>query len=154
MNVNIEKLSRNHCYCRKAKSVSYSECGSVALVIQHAMRKRHIVLPSVACPAVQYFPHYLTNGTLLGGKLQNIKCVCFGCLYWTVCSISHSKKNSARYCHKGTQSTCKCTQSTCEVPAILDRFSLNSEYLDRFSRKKFSYIPFHEYLREMILFWS
>jgi len=27
----------------------------VALVIQHAMRIRHIILSSVACPALQYF---------------------------------------------------------------------------------------------------
>jgi hypothetical protein len=27
----------------------------VALVSQHAMRMEHIILPSVACPALQYF---------------------------------------------------------------------------------------------------
>jgi len=35
---------------------------SVALVIHHTMRMRRIILPSVAYPALQYFPHYLTNG--------------------------------------------------------------------------------------------
>ena len=33
---------------------TYSECAPVAIFIQHAKRMRHIILPSVACPAVQY----------------------------------------------------------------------------------------------------
>jgi hypothetical protein len=40
---------------RKAVSVTYSECVFVALVIQHAMRVRRIMLPSLACPVGQYF---------------------------------------------------------------------------------------------------
>jgi hypothetical protein len=34
--------------------MAYSKCVSVALVIQHAKRMRHII-SSVACTAVQYF---------------------------------------------------------------------------------------------------
>ena len=36
-------------------SITYSECAFVALGMQHAMRVRHIILSSVACPALQYF---------------------------------------------------------------------------------------------------
>ena len=36
-------------------------CVCVALNIKHAMRMRRIVLSSVACLAVPYFPHYLIN---------------------------------------------------------------------------------------------
>ena len=36
-------------------SVTDSECVSVALAIQHAMHMRHVILPSVACPALPYF---------------------------------------------------------------------------------------------------
>ena len=36
-------------------SITYSECVAVALVTQHAMRMRCIVLSSVAYPAVPYF---------------------------------------------------------------------------------------------------
>jgi hypothetical protein len=36
-------------------NVTYSECVSVALVIQHGKRMRRIILSNVACPAVPYF---------------------------------------------------------------------------------------------------
>jgi hypothetical protein len=53
---NNEVRSSNH-FCRgKAISITYCECVSVALVIQHAKRMSHIILSSEACPAVQYFP--------------------------------------------------------------------------------------------------
>jgi hypothetical protein len=35
--------------------LSVCVCVSIALVIQHAMRARHIVLSSMACPALQIF---------------------------------------------------------------------------------------------------
>ena len=44
-----EPRSRNHCYRGKARSVTNSECSSVALVIQHAKRMRRIILCPVAC---------------------------------------------------------------------------------------------------------
>ena len=44
---------------------------SVALVIQHAKRMRHVVLSSVACLAAPY----LTVGTFVQ-ELLNIKCAC------------------------------------------------------------------------------
>ena len=39
---------------------------SVPLVTQHAKRMRHIMLPSVACLVLPFFPHYLINGTIFG----------------------------------------------------------------------------------------
>jgi hypothetical protein len=53
--LNTEARSPNHCCIGKAISITYSKCVSVALVIQHAKRMRHIILSSVACPAVPYF---------------------------------------------------------------------------------------------------
>jgi len=37
-------------------SITYSECVSVALVIQHAMRVRRIMLSSLTFPALPYVP--------------------------------------------------------------------------------------------------
>jgi hypothetical protein len=36
-------------------SITYSECVSVDLDMQHAMRMRHIIFSSVACPVLTYF---------------------------------------------------------------------------------------------------
>jgi hypothetical protein len=53
---NNEMRSRNHYFRGKAMSITYSERVVVALVIRHAKRMRSIVLPSVACPTLPYFP--------------------------------------------------------------------------------------------------
>ena len=51
---NIEALSRHH-YCRqRAMSITCSECGLVALGIQHAMRMHCNMSSSVTCPAVDF----------------------------------------------------------------------------------------------------
>ena len=55
---NIEVRSRNHFCCEKAVSITYYECVSVVLVMQHAKRMRRIILSSVACLALPYLtPH-------------------------------------------------------------------------------------------------
>jgi len=48
--------------------ITYSECMSVALVIQHAKRMPHSILSSVArlVSAPYFFPHYLLNSTMFG----------------------------------------------------------------------------------------
>jgi hypothetical protein len=51
----------------------------VALVIQHAVRMRHIAVCGLSGSSI-FFPHYLTNGTIFEIDLLNIKCV-FGFLY-------------------------------------------------------------------------
>jgi len=62
MKRNVEVRSCNYWCSWKVISNTYSECGSVALGIQYAMRMRHIVM----WPARLYniFPHYLINGTI------------------------------------------------------------------------------------------
>jgi len=50
---NIEERSCNHCCGKKAMIIAQSECVSVALSLQHAIRMHYIV--SVASPALQYF---------------------------------------------------------------------------------------------------
>jgi len=56
-NVRLGHVTRScyQCCCGKAVCITYSECVSVALVIQHAMRMRRIIFSSVVCLAVPYF---------------------------------------------------------------------------------------------------
>jgi hypothetical protein len=51
----IEVPSCNNCCSGRAKSITYSECVSVAIGIQQAMLMRSIILSSVACLAVPHF---------------------------------------------------------------------------------------------------
>jgi len=50
-------------------SITYSECVSVAIVIQHAERLRHIV----TCPSLQYFSTLSHNGTIFLEKVTEHK---------------------------------------------------------------------------------
>jgi hypothetical protein len=72
---NIEALSRNHCCRGKTKSITYSECMSAALDIQHAMRMRRINRHQWPARLYYIFLHYLINGAIFVKKLLNIKCV-------------------------------------------------------------------------------
>ena len=66
---NTEVHLCNHCCSGKAVSITYSECTSVALVIQHAKSIRHIIfLPTVFCSII-FFPHYLINSTIFFPKI-------------------------------------------------------------------------------------
>jgi hypothetical protein len=69
--------SRNHCCPGKAKNITYSECVSVALVIQTAKRMLHIIFSSVDCPALPCFsPHYLNKWHDFREKNIEHKIVC------------------------------------------------------------------------------
>jgi hypothetical protein len=52
---NVCARSRNHCCRGKTISITYFECVSLALVIQHAKRMRRIILSYVSFLAVPYF---------------------------------------------------------------------------------------------------
>ena len=71
---NIEARSRNYCCRGKAVSITYSDCISAAFFIRHATRVHFIVIGGLS-GFTQYFPRYLTHGTIFGNKLLNTKCV-------------------------------------------------------------------------------
>jgi len=56
MFVKDEARSYNPCSCGEARSIIYSECVSMALVIQHTKRARRIILPSAGlCGSGEFF---------------------------------------------------------------------------------------------------
>ena len=65
---NIEVRSCNHCYRGKAITITYSECESVALVIQHAKRMRRIILSS-GLTGLTYFPPPISQTTQFPGRI-------------------------------------------------------------------------------------
>jgi len=106
--------------------ITNSERVSVDLFIQHAERIRHIVLSSVACPAVHYF-------STLSHKRHH-----FRKSYWPLNLLWFSLKllSEIVLILKRTEPEIFINAHRCsfKVPAILVRFYWNWDFLDRFSK--------------------
>jgi hypothetical protein len=122
--ITFEARSRNHCCRGKSISIAYSECVFVAVVIQHAKRMFRIIL-SLAFLAVPYF-FTLSNKRHdgKGEKLLKIKRVYYcslhllaqTCLDLWILSYTHLAR-------------------PVNYPAILVRFYLNMNSMDRISER-------------------
>ena len=67
-NVIVKARWHNYSCIGKVISITYSECVSVAKVIQRAKRMRFILLPTVNCLVLPYLLYYSVNCTIFGGK--------------------------------------------------------------------------------------
>ena len=113
-NVTLRRVRITRC-CGKVINTTYSECTSIALVIQHAMCMRRIILPSLPCPSLQYFSALShKRHDIGGGGIGHKPC---GLTFSTafVWNISHFKKNSARHYHKCTQVFLGIIRLSCQV---------------------------------------
>jgi hypothetical protein len=120
---NIEVRSCKHCCSGKAISITYSECVSVALVVQHAVCM-HIICGLSSCTI---FFH------IISWKIQflEIPCctynMCFDFLYNFCLNISHCKKNLTRYVQN-------CTHCCCW---ILIKLEFSWQIFEKYSNIKF-----------------
>jgi hypothetical protein len=73
---NIEGRSCNYCYRGKAINITYSECVSVALGIQHAKRMRRIVICGVSGSNIRF--HIISLTARFSGK----NLLCTKCVFW------------------------------------------------------------------------
>ena len=83
----------------RESNVLNTECMFVALVIQHVMVVRRIILLSVASAALPYLFTVCHNWHSFGGikKVTRHKICAFIFSTTSVRNISHSKKNAAKY---------------------------------------------------------
>jgi hypothetical protein len=116
---NGDARSCNHRCSGKVISITHSACAFVTLVIRHANFMRHIILSSVAGPAVQYFStlsntrHDFQWGG--GGSLLNTKCVfrfCLQLLPQTFFNLRRIQRGTLKNVHG----------FSCTVPVFLTRF--------------------------------
>ena len=130
----LQVLSCNHCCSGKAISITYSECVSVALVIQHSKLMRHIVLSSVAFPSLQYFTTLShKRHCFLEQFIEHKMCILIFStnLPETVLILTIIQRDII----KNVQT------SSCKVPVILVGFQCNLILVDRneFSRRNQRY---------------
>jgi hypothetical protein len=132
---NIHARSPNHCCLGKAISITYCECVSVALVIQHTKRMRRIILWSVVCPAVPYI------STLSHKRHDFRKKV----IEYKMCVLTFLQLLSATFLilrRIQLDITINVHRSSCKVPLFLSDF--NETWILWHIFEKYSNIKFHE----------
>jgi hypothetical protein len=125
--------SCSHCCRRKAIRITYCECASASLGVQHAMRMRHIAICGLPHSTI-FFPHYLINGTIFGKTSLNTKCVFWFSLqrlFETFLILRRTERDIIKI-------VCR---SACKVPVIFGKLYWNWNFLDKISNIKFHEDP-------------
>jgi hypothetical protein len=141
---NIEVHSCNHFCSRKAKSITYVKCVSVALAIQLAMRLRYIAICGLA--GCTTFFHIISYAALLSKKVMGYKTFVLILSTSLVLIIFHSK-NWVRY---NQNSTLAVMQSICYSCQILVKLSTYFRKIFKYwiLRKSFRWEPRYSMRKE------
>ena len=134
---NTKARSRNRCWRGKAISITYicvcacvRACGCGCTGAGVCLRARSLINQALNAPPYcqmrplwlnHIFRHYLINSTIFGKQLLNIKWVLWFSLRFLF-KISHSLKNSARYCHKCENAFMWSTRYSCRILMITEFF--------------------------------
>jgi len=111
---NIKTRSYNHYGRGKAVSIIYSECMSVALSIQHAMRMCHIIVCGVSGSIIP-FHNIAQTAQLLKRKVIEYKmCVSIICTTF-VWNSPHFKEKWVRYKRNCTSVLMQSTRHSCPI---------------------------------------
>ena len=88
------------CCSWKAIRITYSQCVSVALIIQHVKLMRLLILKPVVCLPLPYFSTLSHKRHDCRERRHGIQNASFHCLYNFPLNVSHSKRNVGKYYHK------------------------------------------------------
>ena len=128
VSLNIPGLSLNHRFLGKTISITYSECVSVAVFIQHARRMCRIILPSVAGLVLRYFFFRISQKRHdFREKLWNIKRVFWFSLQ-LLSEMFLTLRRTGRYIAR------KVHMSSYKASVIFVRFSWKFNFLDKLSK--------------------
>jgi hypothetical protein len=126
------KRVRNHCCSGKAISITYFECVFVALLIQHAMRMRHIVICGLSGSTKFFQVISQTPDSRIKVIKHKMRVLFLSTTF--VRNISSSKNNWARYDHKF-------------VLVVICQISIKLDFFDRFSKiaKILNFMKIHQW---------
>ena len=127
--------SNNQFYRGKARTITYSECEFLALVMRYAKGMCHVISSPVVSPAIQHVSTLSHKRHNFRRKITEEKmCFISTTFAW---NISNSTKNSATY-HKCTQVFMQSTGYSCQILIKLE--------FPRQNFKKYSNIKSHTFI--------